>query len=195
MILLVDNASQDDNPRMTPLLVDECRRAGHGLYVHPGHVPDIPEAILREASCIVVGGSDRHACDDHTDQDATGRAIVHALAGNVALLGICYGMHRLAQHLGCRVYTGMPRSGVYEVHVPVPATRPLNLSFECSDFVSNVPHGFESLLQELPHGIVLMSNGASGGRATGAAFHPEATADGRRLLRLWLQGATDLLVQ
>lgn len=186
MIFLVDNASGDDHARMTPQLVEHCRRTGRGLYVHPGHDPVLPEAVLGQATCVILSGSDRHAPDDRDRNDGTRAAIVHALFHGVPLLGICYGMHRLAQHAGAPVTRGLPRRGVDDV-------RGLRLAFECEDFVADAPPGFDDLLHDDRHGVVLMSNAAAGGRATGAAFHPEASDDGVRLLHLWLRGVEDLL--
>lgn len=186
MILLVDNTAGDARATMIARLVDACRRTQRAVLVHPCSAP-LDKRTLDASTCVVLSGSNRNAnCYDAAGpDDATEAAIRYCGASGRPLLGICYGMHRIARHRGHDV---VPLPHRLDMEVDYPDVRGhghVALRFACSNVVPDLGPDFRVVLASGNHGVVL----ATDARTTLCAFHPEATPDGVDLLRDWVEAA------
>lgn len=111
----------------------------------------------------------------------------YVLQSGLPVLGICYGMHILAQHLGGKVSSSEAREyGLADVNVTIP-----NALFPASTMTVWMSHGDKT--ESLPQGFVTLANstnspicamGNESRRLYGVQFHPEVrhTKFGRQLL-------------
>jgi GMP synthase (glutamine-hydrolysing) len=185
-ILILDFGSQ-----VTQLIARRLRETHVYCEVHPWDVGDDFVRSFKPKG-IILSGSHQSV----TDAD-TGRAPQSALEIGVPVLGICYGMHTMAQQLGGKVEPGDVREFGY---AEVRARGHTALFRDIQDFVTPEGHGMLKVwmshgdkVLELPPGFKLM--GSTGSCAIAAMadetrklyavqFHPEVThtLQGRAIL-------------
>jgi GMP synthase (glutamine-hydrolysing) len=115
------------------------------------------------------------------------RLLSHILARGVPVLGICYGMQLLAQHLGGRVVGSQSREyGLAQVtvdHAEAPLfaglASPLDVWMSHGDRIEALPEGFVPLAHSENSPIAAMADQAR--RLYGLQFHPEVAHTPRGL--------------
>jgi GMP synthase (glutamine-hydrolysing) len=185
-ILILDFGSQ-----VTQLIARRLRETHVYCEVHPW---DVRDDFVRgfKPKGVILSGSHQSV----TDAD-TGRAPQSVFEIGVPVLGICYGMHTMAQQLGGKVEPGDVREFGY---AEVRARGHTALFRDIQDFATPEGHGILKVwmshgdkVLELPPGFKLMGSTASCAIAAMAdesrklyavQFHPEVThtLQGRAIL-------------
>ncbi len=186
-ILILDFGSQ-----VTQLIARRVRDAGVYSEIHPC---DVSDEFIRSfgAKGIILGGSHMSAYEEATD-----RAPAAVFGADVPVLGICYGMHTMAQQLGGKVEAGHQREFGY---AEVRARGHTKLLDGIADFSTPEGHGMLKVwmshgdkVTEMPPGFKLMASTDScpiAGMADeerkfyAVQFHPEVThtLQGENLIR------------
>jgi GMP synthase (glutamine-hydrolysing) len=187
IILILDFGSQ-----YTQLIARRLRELGVKTVVERG---DLGEKEIREVRplAIVLSGGPASVFEDGALQ---ANPVVFNL--DVPVLGICYGLHLMARHLGGDVRSSSQREyGLAELDLvkqgPVfagtPSRQPVWMSH--GDLVERVPEGFEILARTSTTKVAAMY--APSRRFIGLQFHPEVrhTPHGNTMLEnfITLSGA------
>lgn len=175
----------DYGSQYTKLLARRCRELGFKAELLP---PDAGPEALPEAKALILSGGPASV----TEADAP--LLDPAwLATGLPILGICYGMQRLAADLGGEVRPGAVREyGHAEVRLSAPdaTLAPLGEAFGAwmshGDAVVKLPEGFVATAHSADGGMAAMAHAAK--RIHCLQFHPEVThtPGGTRILEAFL---------
>lgn len=151
-------------------------------------------------SGIIVTGSPAMVTEQLDWSENTARWLVHAVAQQIPLLGVCYGHQLLAHALGGKVgdRTQGRESGTLEVTLNDRGTDDLLLGSLPGRFQAHLTH--QQSVLKLPEDAVLLASSAEepnqafrvGPRAWGVQFHPEFNAE---IMREYLTIQKDSLQQ
>jgi len=166
-ILILDYGSQ-----YTQLIARRLRELGVRTTIERGDLPG-PSVREIEPVAVVLSGGPASVFEDGALQPDP------AVFGlGVPVLGICYGLQLMAQHLGGRVHPSTKREyGLAELVVvdgsgllrDTPPRQPVWMSH--GDQVEEVPPGFHVVARTGSTGIAAMADPAR--RFVGLQFHPE----------------------
>jgi len=183
LILILDFGSQ-----YTQLIARRLRELGVKTVIERG---DLPVEAVRAAApiAVVLSGGPASVFEEGALQvDA------EIFELGVPVLGICYGMHLMAQQLGGRVRSSQRREyGLAELEVVseagvfqgTPRTQPVWMSH--GDLVEQMPPGFEVLARTASTETAAMADSAR--RLVALQFHPEVrhTPHGTRMLEAFVE--------
>jgi len=183
----------DFGSQYTQLIARRVREAHVYCELFPWDAP--PEDVLAlEPRGFILSGSPASVY-----ADGAPRLLDYVLKQNVPVLGLCYGMHLLAHHLGGRVISAAKREyGPAEVEWVGPddplfgglksQTTGLNVWMSHGDSVESPPPRFEVLARSANTPVAAMGHPARG--LYGIQFHPEVmhTDRGQEILRHFVIG-------
>ena len=186
-ILILDYGSQ-----YTQLIARRVREAQVYSEIHPYTLSEEALHALNPRGVILSGG---HKSVYDNSAPALPSAI---LALGVPVLGICYGMHLLARHLGGEVQPSETREygpatiGLSEAPLSVVAqgirqSLPTKVWMSHGDHITQVPDDFQVLATSDNHIIAAICS--QDGRLLGVQFHPEVnhTENGERLIHAFVR--------
>ncbi|MEM7240508.1 MAG: glutamine-hydrolyzing GMP synthase, partial [Pseudomonadota bacterium] len=188
MILILDFGSQ-----FTQLIARRVRESCVYCEIHPFDKPLDEIRQLEPAGIILSGGPDS-VFDDGAPQVDPG---VFELG--VPVLGICYGIHLIAHHLGGGVERATEREyGRAEISIGDPGVLFEGLEhretvwMSHSDRITSAPAGFTVCASTPNAPVVALANPER--RIYGIQFHPEVshTPKGTEILRNFLRGVCGL---
>jgi GMP synthase (glutamine-hydrolysing) len=166
-ILILDFGSQ-----YTQLIARRLRELGVKTVIERGDLPG-HEIRTLEPIAIVLSGGPASVFEDGALQAST-----EVFELGVPVLGICYGLHLMARHLGGDVSSSNLREyGLAELEIVAdgapfegtPRQQPVWMSH--GDVVERVPPGFEIVARTETTAVAAMRNPAR--RLLGIQFHPE----------------------
>jgi GMP synthase (glutamine-hydrolysing) len=185
-LLVIDFGAQ-----YTQLIARRIREAGVYCEIHPF---DAPQDFIRDfgARGIVLSGGPETVTEAATPRIP--EVVFELNRAGVPVLGICYGMHALAQQLGGRVQSSLKREfGHARIRV-TPASSllkklpsmddgELDVWMSHGDKVIDLPRGFSVTASTASAPIAAMENPATAMYAV--QFHPEVThtTDGSEIIR------------
>jgi GMP synthase (glutamine-hydrolysing) len=181
LVLVLDFGSQTSQ-----LIARRVREANVYCELLPGTTPWAELRERRPAGVILSGGP------ASVYEPGAPQVDPEVLRSGVPVLGICYGMHLIAHHLGGEVALGSKREygpALLAVEDParlfdgLPSELPVWMSH--GDHVLRLPPGFHGLASSSNAPIAAFSDGAG---VLGIQFHPEVhhTPQGRDILRNFL---------
>ena len=186
-ILILDYGSQ-----YTQLIARRVREAQVYSEIHPYNLSEEALRALNPKGIILSGG---HKSVYDSNAPALPSAV---LALGVPVLGICYGMHLLARHLGGEVQPSATREygpatlGLSEDNLPpfldaIRQSLPTKVWMSHGDHVTQVPDHFQVLATSDNQIIAAMCS--QDGRLLGVQFHPEVnhTENGERLIHAFVR--------
>lgn len=178
-ILILDTGGQ-----YCHLIARKVRELGVYAEVRPS---DIPAAELTSAKGLIISGGPASVYDPGCPQIDPA-----LLDGSAAVLGICYGLQLMAQHLGAEVRKGLKGEyglAMLELETPSQSSK-LLADFDGSrqvwmshkDAVATLPSGFMRTASTATCAVAAMEEPTR--RLYGVQFHPEVvhTTQGRRVL-------------
>ncbi len=176
----------DFGSQYTRLILRRLREIGASAEVLPGNSPWERIAELNPKALVLSGGP-----RSVTEPNAP-RPDLKVLEAGLPILGICYGMHLLAQLLGGRVDPGgkreYGRATLISYHGPLfeGIEGPQEVWMSHADVVVELPPGWEAVASTEECPIAAMAS--PDGRFFGVQFHPEVahTPCGERLLENFL---------
>ncbi len=181
LVLVLDFGSQTSQ-----LIARRIREANVYCELLPGTTPWSELEARRPAGVILSGGP------ASVYEPGAPQVDPALLRSGVPVLGICYGMHLIAHHLGGEVVLGSKREyGPALLAVEDPArlfaglARELPVWISHGDSVHRLPPGFHVLASSSNAPVAAFSDGAG---VLGIQFHPEVhhTPQGRDILRNFL---------
>ncbi len=189
-ILILDFGSQ-----YSQLIARRVREIGVYCEIHPAMMSDAEINAFHPAGIILSGGPET------VTEATTPRAPAAVFALGCPVLGICYGMHTMAQQLKGRVEAGGRREFGYaqvrlhgqstllkeiEDHLTDEGVSLLDVWMSHGDHVSELPRGFNLIASTSTCPIAAMANEEH--QWYGVQFHPEVshTRQGKRILERFI---------
>ena len=187
-LLILDFGSQ-----FTQLIARRVRESCVYCEIHPFDMPLAEIRDKRPAGIILSGGPDSVFDDDAPQVDP------RVFELGVPVLGICYGIHLIAHHLGGGVERAAEREyGRAEISIGDPGLlfegleRRETVWMSHSDRITSAPAGFKVCASTPNAPVVALADPER--RIYGIQFHPEVshTPKGTEILRNFLRGVCGL---
>ncbi len=188
-VIVIDYGSQ-----VTQLIARRVREAGVYSEIHPCIVSAKDVAAMKPSAIILSGGPASVGEDDAPLFDAG------FLELGVPVLGICYGMQLLANHLGGELAQSTTREyGPAELHMKqnklwqgLDCAKSSRIWMSHGDKVKTVPNGFEVIASTDTLEVAAMAHEQR--QIYAVQFHPEVhhSEDGERIIQNFLFGIANI---